>query len=139
MPNLSRDLLSDVPYNLLDHINLNLKAQSEGHSDLVALAVSGANKSYSIYTNCPSGCSCKTTSGKQYEGFYIESAAYNPSLSPLHTMLINLWAEGGAWDDIEKVVLIEHKNAAVSQIGCARAMLERVFPQAQLEIEYLQK
>lgn len=72
----------------------------------------------------------------QYAGFYIESAAYNPSLSPLHTMLINLWADGGAWSDIEEVLLVEHEDAVVSQQCFAKSMQEKVFPGAKLSVHY---
>ncbi len=41
-------------------------------------------QSYSPYTKSPSGAAIITKEGKVYAGPYVESAAFNPSLTPFH-------------------------------------------------------
>jgi len=39
---------------------------------------------YAPYTECVSGVAIITSDGKVYSGGYVESAAFNPSLTPFH-------------------------------------------------------
>eukprot|EP00983_Pelagomonas_calceolata_P106319 1159220-Pelagomonas_calceolata.AAC.12 len=39
---------------------------------------------YAPYTECVSGVAILTSEGKVYSGGYVESAAFNPSLTPFH-------------------------------------------------------
>jgi len=39
---------------------------------------------YTPYTGCTSGVAIITSAGKVYSGGYVESAAFNPSLTPFH-------------------------------------------------------
>jgi len=76
----------------------------------------------------------KTRSGRIYQGTYLENAAFNPSLSPLQVALVRIAAAGEAFADIVIVKLVELKNAAISQRGATRAVLEAISPNASLEV-----
>ncbi|EFJ49738.1 cytidine deaminase [Volvox carteri f. nagariensis] len=54
-----------------------------------ALALSEARQCYAPYTKCHSGAAVVTRSGQVFSGGYIESAAYNPSLSPFHSAVVD--------------------------------------------------
>jgi len=124
-------------------------------------ALEAASMSYSIYTNSPSGVAVLTKSGSIYSGSYIESAAYNPSLSPLHAALINLWADEQeednqqvqkqvqqsvqqpghqqaqqhwepSWNMITHVVLVEKPNALISQLSIINSLKAVHFPNASV-------
>jgi hypothetical protein len=44
---------------------------------------------YAPYTRCYSGAALITMSGQVFSGGYIESAAYNPSMSPFHSAVVD--------------------------------------------------
>lgn len=93
------------------------------HSDqLIASAISAAQRSYSPYSNSPSGVAI-ATSKAQYSGSYAENCAYNPSLSPLQGALINLRLAGDSFADIQRVVLVENPQANVLQHTINQQML----------------
>ena len=51
-------------------------------------------QSYAPYSKCPAGAAIITAEGGVYSGPYIESAAYNPSLPPLQTAIIDAVIDG---------------------------------------------
>eukprot|EP00798_Chlamydomonas_sp_ICE-L_P025977 gene25977-11663_t len=65
-------------------------------------ALDEAKKSYSPYSRCPSGVAIITHAGDVHSGGYIESAAYNPSLSPFHAAVIAAFVGGmNDFDDVQ--------------------------------------
>ena len=61
-------------------------------------AMQEAEGSYSPYSRCPAGVAIVTEGGEVYSGGYVESAAYNPSLPPLQTAIIDAVIGGpGSW------------------------------------------
>lgn len=54
-----------------------------------AEALREAAGSYAPYSRCPAGAAIITAGGEVYSGGYIESAAYNPSLPPLQTAIVD--------------------------------------------------
>ncbi len=49
---------------------------------------------YAPYTRCHSGAALVLSSGAVTSGCYIESAAYNPSLSPFHSAVVHGVTQG---------------------------------------------
>lgn len=49
---------------------------------------------YAPYTRCYSGAALITAAGRVHSGGYIESAAYNPTLSPFHSAVVDAVTEG---------------------------------------------
>lgn len=87
---------------------------SEDLHQLKVAALKAANLSHAPYSKCPSGIALMTTKGDICTGFYIESAAFNPSLFPLQAGIIAfLCQDGGNYEDIVYAVLVEKEGAAV--------------------------
>jgi cytidine deaminase len=63
-----------------------------GHSDdsIVQAALLAAQAAYAPYTGNLAGCALQTPEGEVVSGSYVESVAYNPSISPLHSTLLQL-------------------------------------------------
>ena len=98
-------------------------------------AFAAANASYAPYSLCPSGVAIVTESGEIYSGGYIESAAYNPSLSPLQACLVEAVCNGmRSWKAVTHVFLAERPDGLVSQEGVIESALERIAPQARMVI-----
>ncbi|GAB4837811.1 hypothetical protein Ancab_027335 [Ancistrocladus abbreviatus] len=141
------DLLDkDVPLILENHdnhlvvgdeLNGNL---SNGFSafdlnELVLAALEAANKSHAPYSGCPSGVALMDEDGKIYKGSYMESAAYNPSLGPAQAAVVAyVVAGGGGYDRIVAAVLVEIKEAVVSQEDTVRLFLKAALPRCELHV-----
>jgi cytidine deaminase len=99
---------------------------------LKALAVNAAQQSYSPYTNSPAGCAIllrnattttttTTTPDAQQQqqqhsfafGYYIESCAYNPSMTAFRAALVDVTMQNRDWCDIAAVVIAELHHAKV--------------------------
>ncbi|VVA94785.1 unnamed protein product [Arabis nemorensis] len=90
-------------------------------------ALAAANKSFAPYSKCPSGVALRDCDGKVYRGWYMESVAFNPSLGPLQAALVDFVASGGkGFEKIVEAVLVEKKDAVVSQEKTARMILETI-------------
>ena len=75
---------------------------------VVQAALSAAVASYAPYSGKLSGCALQTPEGEIINGSYVESVAYNPSISPLHSALLrlNLMTLEDKYA-IERIVLVE--------------------------------
>ena len=75
-----------------------------------------------------------------FGGGCIESAAYNPSISPFHAAYINAVASSGNMDpsEIQEVVLAEVKGAPVIHRNNVKLLLRAVAPNAKLTLLPLQ-
>lgn len=87
-----------------------------------------ARQSYAPYTNCPAGVVIETSSGQLFTGRLLESAAYNPTLSPVLVALINLWAALGDTHHIARIVMVEGEQALVSHQSVLEMMGREIFP-----------
>lgn len=96
-------------------------------------AVKAALESYSPYTGLKSGVLIEMKDGSIFTGSYIENAAYNPSLSPMHTALIALVVGMQSYRDIVHVTLAESTSAPISQESVVRNLLSTIAPEAPLE------
>lgn len=107
----------------------------KGSSDeLTRAALDAARKSYAPYTKAHSGVAIRTSSGRIYEGSYIENAAYNPSLPPLQTALVSLILAGESYSAISDLVLVETEGAPISQRSVAEAVLSAIAPGIKLRV-----
>jgi cytidine deaminase len=111
-------------------LTLNLKAPCD--DPLVLEALSAAGQSYAPYTHNFAGCTIQINHQKIYTGSYLESAAFNPSLSPLHTAIIRMYMDGlEAGGDITRAILVE-KPTAISQRGVSELLLDSFAPEIRL-------
>ncbi|KAJ4867378.1 Cytidine deaminase 1 [Raphanus sativus] len=136
------DLLErDVPLLLEPHDNrlTLLGVITNGHtdSDLKLTALSAANRSYAPYSRCPSGVAMVDCEGRVYRGWYMESAAYNPSLGPVQAALVDFVANGGGGGGFERIVgavLVEKRDAVVRQEHTAKMLLQVIAPKCDFEV-----
>ncbi len=109
------------------------RLKSSTKDEAVAQARLAAQKSYAPYTQNFAGCALQTKTGEIYSGRYAESAAYNPSLTPLHSAIICMnMATLEEQPSIQRVVLVE-KPTAVSQRKIAELLLGSWAPGVRLE------
>ena len=100
---------------------------------LVRKALSAAEQTYAPYTQNFAGCAIQVSDQKIYTGSYVENAAFNPSLSPLHTAVIRLNMDGPATEGtIARAILVE-KPTKISQRGVIELLLDSLAPNIRLE------
>ena len=110
-----------------------LQLQTDVKDTAVLEALTAAKKSHAPYSLNYAGCVIETAEGKKYVGRYAENAAFNPSLSPLHTAIIKMtMAEPGGQERIRRVVMVE-KTSSISQRSICELLLQSVAPDVALE------
>ena len=110
---------------------LNLKTLFD--DPLVLKALSAAERTYAPYTHNFAGCAIQVSHQKIYAGSYVETAAFNPSLSPLHTAIIRMNMDGLKTDgNITRAILVE-KPTTISQRGVSELLLDSLAPDIRLE------
>lgn len=108
-------------------------------SDPVATAaLNAASHSYAPYSKSPAGVAVRSARGRIYRGSYIESVAFNPSLSPLQIALAAMIAAGEPYSAIAAVTLVELEKARISQVAVTRTVLGAVAPSVKLEVVMVQ-
>ncbi len=117
--------------------NNKVKLVDKTKDELVLVALENANKSYSPYSNSYSGVGIKMKEGQVYGGFYIENAAYNPSVQPIIVAIIKLVSQGKQYNQIKEVVLVEKKNPTVKQLDISRDLLKAISPKAKFRTVYI--
>ena len=95
-------------------------------------ALEAASRAYAPHTKARSGCA--VVGANVHAGSYLENAAFNPSLSPLQSALVRLIFAGEDLTAIKRVVLVEMKNAAISQRASTEAVLSAIAPKARLDV-----
>ncbi|CAB1055336.1 Cytidine deaminase (EC [Olavius sp. associated proteobacterium Delta 1] len=113
------------------HADLNFHPSS--NDPFVRQALAAAQKSYAPYSQNYAGCAIKTIDGKMYAGRYAENAAFNPSLSALHTAIIHMNMDNFESEKkITRAVLVE-RPASISQRAISELLLQTVAPGVNLE------
>ncbi len=108
---------------------------------VVQAALAAAVASYAPYTGNFAGCALQTPEGEIVNGGYVESVAYNPSISPLHSTILRLnlmtLAEKQAIDRIvlvEKPTRIRQKHLVEMLVGSWAQNVELEYYTAQEEV-----
>jgi cytidine deaminase len=110
-----------------------LTLQSSPNDSFVLEAMAAAKKSYAPHSNNYAGCAIQTVNGKMYTGRYAENAAFNPSLSPLHTAIIRMNMDNLESDNkITRAVLVEIPTS-ISQRAISELLIKTVAPGVNLE------
>jgi cytidine deaminase len=108
---------------------------ASGASDaLTAAALDAASRSYAPYSKSPSGVAIRTTDERIFQGCYIENVAFNPSLSPLQTALVQFVAAGKSYSEISAVTLVELQGATISQRAVTETALAALAPHRKLDV-----
>ena len=110
-----------------------LKLQPSPNDSFVQKALSAANLSYAPYSHNLAGSAIKTSNNKIYAGRYVENAAFNPTLSPLHTAIICMNMDSFDSDiKIIRAALVE-RPTSISQRSVCELLLQTVAPEVNLE------
>jgi len=110
------------------HHDLVLATPSDDPLTLAALEA--ADAAYAPYSATYAGVAV-VADGIVYQGRYAESAAFNPSLSPLQAALVAVAVSLEPFTRIERAVLVETEGPA-SQRAATEALLAVVAPKASL-------
>ena len=106
-----------------------------GASDpCIGAALDAASRSYAPYSKSPAGVAIRTSSGRIFQGCYIENVAFNPSLSPLQTALVPLIAAGEPYSSISAITLVEIEGSKISQRSVTETVLAALVPQLKLTV-----
>jgi cytidine deaminase len=111
---------------------LHLALTGNASDALSAAALDAACRSYAPYSKSPAGVAIRTTVGRIFQGCYIENVAFNPSLSPLQTALVQLIAAGQDYSSLSAVTLVELQGAKISQRVVTETVLAALAPQLKL-------
>ncbi len=118
--------------------NLSMRASQSSSSHaadaLREAALEAAQMSYAPYSESNSGVAIATRSGRIFKGSYVENVAFNPSLPPLQTALVQLLLSGKGYSEISHIVLAEKRGSKISQKSATEAVMSAVAPGARLEI-----
>jgi len=110
-----------------------LSLQLSSEDPLVLKALAAAGSAYAPYSHNLAGCAIEAGNDKIYAGRYAENAAFNPSLSPLHTAIIRMNMDNvEPGNKITRVVLAE-KPTSISQRAVCELLLRSVAPEVILE------
>ena len=101
----------------------------EPRNDLETEVATAFHRSYAPYTKRPAAAGVRAN-GHIFTGVLIENAAYNPSLSPLQGVLIEMVAHGAPLESIEEAFLLERGER---QVNCTKEMLKHLTPQIELQ------
>jgi len=124
-----------IDVSLYDDRHNNLELKTTSSDPLINEALRQANISYVPYSSCPSGVALLLKNELMVGGFYIENAAFNPSVSPMLSALVHLISEGYDYKDIKEVALVERKNGPVVQEHNVKDILNSIAPGATLRIQ----
>lgn len=111
----------------------NLIPTNQPDDALSQAALNAARTSYAPYSGAHSGAAIATRSGRIFQGSYIENVAFNPSLSPLQTTLVQMILGGEETAAITRVALAEISGAKISQKSATEAVLSSIAPSVRLE------
>ena len=92
--------------------------------DVAQAALNAANTSYAPYSVSYAGVALQTSDGGIHTGSVAETAAFNPTMSPLEAAVVSLVISGGrTYSDIVDAVLVEATASKASQAGVTRDVL----------------
>jgi len=110
-----------------------LTLQASSNDAFVQKALAAANHSYAPYSQNHAACAVQTDNGNAYAGRYVENAAFNPSLSPLHTAIIHMTMDNFESDiKITRAVLVE-RSTSISQRSVCEILLQTAASGVNLE------
>lgn len=105
----------------------------KNNDELAQAALTAANSSYAPYSHCYAGIAIETSDNHIVAGRYVENAAFNPSLPPMQSALINLNLHGYKTSDIARVMLVEKAETLISHKANSQILLSEI-SDAALEI-----
>ncbi len=111
---------------------MNLAAPSS--DPLTLAAFDAAKKSYAPYSKSPAGVALRAAGGRIFRGSYMESVAFNPSLSPLQVALAAMIATRQPYSAISAITLVELQGATISQRPVTEVVMSSITPKVKLNV-----
>ena len=100
---------------------------------LAEAALAHAERAYAPYSQCPAGVALRARGGLVAAGGSIESAAFNPSMLPLQSALVDAVVKGvGEWGVLERMVVVERHDAGAKYHATAELLLGKIAPAASV-------
>lgn len=99
---------------------------------LVTAALEAARRCNAPYSRAHTGAAVRTDAGQIAAGPVLESAAYNPSLGPVHAAIVVLHHRGGDASRIVDAVLVERDDAKLSHAATGQRLLDALGPTVSL-------
>lgn len=125
--------LADSNVGLLASYAVSLQLPNPVPGDILAeKALEAANCSYAPYTKAFSGVAIRMKSGSVFHGGLIESAAFNPTLSPCQAALVHLVSAQEDYGNIQEVLLVEAQEATVSLSSSVESFIQSLSPDARI-------
>jgi cytidine deaminase len=90
-------------------------------------------RAHAPYSRSPSAVLLRLKDGTVVTGSAIENAAYNPGLRPIQAALVNLIADGGAYQDITFAVLGSEAAGKIDHGPATARLLRLLAPHARFE------
>merc|ERR1719446_300648 len=118
-----------IPWGAPNAIGLSIDAEAKQiDRELATIAEAAARRAHAPYTSSFAGAVLVLKNGQHRWGSAAESAAFNPSVSPLQMALLALWVHGDKVQDIESACLAEDPSSPVTYKGSDGALLGAVAP-----------
>ncbi|MFT5196135.1 MAG: cytidine deaminase [Cellvibrionaceae bacterium] len=108
---------------MLDPIDPEPQLTLDSDDELTNAALQMARQSYAPYSKNWAGVAVRLSDGHVVSAPYLESVAFNPSLSPLQNVLVAMSVRQQPWQEIQAAVLVEQKSSLSSQEPMCRALL----------------
>ena len=110
------------PDGFMTRVNHGLNLPSITDDALIQAALDAANRSYAPYSGNFAGAAVRLAGGEIFAAPYAENAAFNPSLSPLHAVLMQMHICDKPFAGIQRALLVERESLC-SQAAAAQALL----------------
>jgi cytidine deaminase len=114
--------------------SINWPTLSPVDSGMAPALLQAGRRAHAPYSRCPAAVLLTLADGTSVTGSTIESVAFNPTIGPLQSALVELIAHGQDTADIRTATLGQVSGGAVDFAHSTAELLSRVAPQAALTI-----
>lgn len=109
-----------------------LKHRFDKEDPVFLEALEAAETSHAPYTGNLAGCAVRAEGGRIFSGGYVETAAFNPTLTPIQTALLSMKMAAPGGLKIRRAVLVE-RPGTVRQRTAVEDLLAFTAPGIELE------
>lgn len=96
--------------------------------ELIELAISARERSYSPYSHFAVGAALLCTNGRVFYGANIENASYPMSMCAERIALYNAMMDGFTREDFEALAVVGDTTGPCSPCGACRQVISELFP-----------
>jgi len=109
-----------------------LKFEEDAASPVAEALLTVGRRSHSPYSKCPGAVLLHLKDGNVVSGLAIESVAFNPTIHPIQSAMVDLLAHGYSYSDIAGASLGTVRGGDVDYMVSTRELLGRMAPGAPL-------